>query len=361
MSTDRPERSGCGRVLWRAFLAGFVLVTLLAVASAVAGYLLYEEITRPGVPGPEVDFDVPPGATGADVGRLLADADLVAHPLLFRAALRIDRPQQPIKHGAYVLHEGMSPREIVDQLQKGPNRKLRPDEIPDELKMTIPEGLRITQMAELFDDPEAFLEAVVHPSVTQHLPEGVPSPEGFLLPDTYFFESPPSALDVAQRMAEAFARVYAELVNEYPDIADRDPLEIVTIASLIEEEARVDAERPLIAAVIYNRLERNRTLDFDSTLQFALNKYGQRLLNGDKMVDSPYNTYRNAGLPPGPISNPGIASLRAAMRPADVDYLYFVSNADGKTHTFSRTLEEHNRAVAEFRRAMRKQRQAQGQ
>lgn len=361
MSEAAPKRGGCARLVWRGFLAGFVLLMLAGVAGVVAGYLLYEEITRPGVPGPEVEFDVPAGATGAEVGRLLAEADLVAHPILFRAALRIDQPRDPIKHGAYILYKGMSPNEIVDQLQEGPNRKLRPEEIPDELKKTIPEGLRLTQIAELFDDPEAFMDAVYHPTVLAYLPEGVESPEGFLLPDTYFFDAPPTELDVAQRMAAAFAEAYAALVSELPEAGDRDPLEIVTIASLVEEEARVDDERPVVAAVIYNRLKLGRSLDMDSTLQYALNKYGQRLLNADKEVDSPYNTYRNAGLPPGPISNPGVASLRAAMQPADVDYLYFVSNADGLTHTFSRTLEEHNRAVARFREEIRKQRNAVAQ
>ncbi|MDX9975999.1 MAG: endolytic transglycosylase MltG, partial [FCB group bacterium] len=139
----------------------------------------------------------------------------------------------------------------------------------------------------------------------------------------------------------------------------QDLNKIVTIASLVEEESRVDDERPLVAAVVYHRLKQNMALGFDSTLQFALNKYGERMLDADKAVDSPYNTYLNAGLPPGPICSPGIKSLRAALNPADVDYLYFVSNADGKTHTFSRTYAEHNRAVADFRKKIAPQRKAE--
>jgi len=110
--------------------------------------------------------------------------------------------------------------------------------------------------------------------------------------------------------------------------------------------------------VIYNRLEKNMPLEMDSTLQYILNKYGQRLLNVDKEVDSPYNTYQRRGLPPGPISNPGVESLRAALEPADETYLFFVSNADGETHTFSTTLREHNRAVAKYRKEIRAQRKA---
>lgn len=356
MTADPPKKRGCFRILLRLALYAIVLLLLAGVAAVAGGFLLYDEVTRPGVAGPEVNFDVPSGATGSEVAELLTGAGLIEHPLLFRAALRLDTPPLPLKHGAYVLHRGMSPRDIVDLFQEGPNRKLRPNEIPDELKMTIPEGLRITQIAELFGAPEAFLEAVENPKILSLLPPDLVSAEGFLLPSTYYFDAPPAPLDVAERMAESFAKAYARLLTEYPDAVGRNPLEVVIVASLVEEEARVHEERPLVAAVIYNRLERNQTLDFDSTLQYALNKYGQRLLDEDKEVDSPYNTYRNAGLPPGPISNPGEASLRAAMNPADVGYLYFVSNADGQSHTFSATLEEHNRAVARYREEMREQR-----
>ncbi|MFO7775380.1 MAG: endolytic transglycosylase MltG, partial [Candidatus Hydrogenedentota bacterium] len=122
--------------------------------------------------------------------------------------------------------------------------------------------------------------------------------------------------------------------------------------------ARAAHERPKVASVIENRLERGMTLDMDTTLQYALGKYGERMLNEDKEVDSPYNTYRNRGLPPGPIANPGLASFRAALDPADTEYLYFVSNGDGRTHTFSRTLEEHNQAVYRYRQEMASQRRA---
>jgi UPF0755 protein len=162
-------------------------------------------------------------------------------------------------------------------------------------------------------------------------------------------------------MVTQFEKEYEALLQEHPAARERSKLEIVTVASLVEEEARVDEERAIVAAVIYNRLSKGRPLEMDSTLQFALGKYGQRLLSEDKAVESPYNTYRKAGLPPGPISNPGVASLRAAMAPADMDYLYFVSNADGLTHTFSRTLKEHNAAVARYRKEIAVQRREQRQ
>ena len=150
-----------------------------------------------------------------------------------------------------------------------------------------------------------------------------------------------------------------ELLERYPDAQVMDKVSLLIIASLIEEEARLDHERALVSAVIHNRLEKKMPLEMDSTLQYALNKYGQRLLNEDKEVDSPYNTYKRRGLPPGPISNPGIKSIEAALNPADVDYIFFVSNADGKSHTFTSNLRDHNNAVAKFRREIREQRQQQ--
>jgi len=159
-------------------------------------------------------------------------------------------------------------------------------------------------------------------------------------------------------MAAQFEKEYAALLEEIPGAAQRDIKEIVTVASLVEEEARVDEERPQIAAVIYNRLNKDMALQMDCTIQYALGKYGQRILYEDREVDSPYNSYLYLGLPPGPISSPGLASLRAAMHPAEVDYLYFVSNADGKTHTFSSTSSEHIRAVRRFRREIAPQRRA---
>ncbi|HUW61173.1 MAG TPA: endolytic transglycosylase MltG, partial [Candidatus Bathyarchaeia archaeon] len=148
------------------------------------------------------------------------------------------------------------------------------------------------------------------------------------------------------------------LLAESPLSEGYTPLQVVTVASLIEEEARGAEERPDVAAVIYNRLKRGMPLQLDSTIQYALNKYGQRLLYSDREVDSPYNTYKNKGLPPGPISNPGVASLRAALQPSQADYIYFVSNADGLTHTFSSSNAEHIRAVQRFRREIAPQRKA---
>ncbi|HEO71925.1 MAG TPA: endolytic transglycosylase MltG [Candidatus Hydrogenedentes bacterium] len=345
------------RLLLRLAAAAFVLVIVASVAAAVFAYLIYNGVTQPGAPGEAVDVVIPAGATGRDVGVLLQRKGLVEHHGLFRLAVKLDSTGKAIKHGPYALHRGLSPVEFLHILQNGPNRSWRPDEIPSERKITVPEGLTIAQTAKLFDHPEAFIAAASDSELIARLDIKAKTLEGFLMPDTYFFDVKPTEREVVERMVSHFGRVYAELVEEFPESASRSKLELATVASLIEEEARVDGERAKVAAVIYNRIEKSMPLQMDSTLQYALGKYGERMLHEDKEVDSPYNTYKRAGLPPGPISSAGVASWRAAMNPADEDYLYFVSNADGKTHSFSTNEADHLRAVREYRRAMAVQRE----
>lgn len=321
-----------------------------------SAWSFYRHITEPTVPGPTQKFVVPKGATGQRVGHLLAEAGLLEHEVLLRAAFRLSDSKEDIKYGVYPVPEGLSAMQLLDFLRDASNQIFEYENIPDAVRITIPEGLTIAQTARLFENPQAFIDATVDPAVLECLGIEADSCEGFLMPNTYFFSEAPTEATIVERMVQQFEQDYAGLLEQIPDVGEIDKMKVVIVASLVEEEARVDSERSIVAAVIYNRLKNGRALELDSTLQYALGKYGERLLAKDKEVDSPYNTYRNAGLPPGPISNPGAASVRAALAPADVDYLYFVSNADGKTHTFSTTLQEHNRAVAKYRRDIAKQR-----
>ena len=298
---------------------------------------------------------VPPGATGTSIGTLLAEQGLIEHEGFFRLALKLDRDKRVIKHGVYDLPEGLSALELLHLLQDGPTRPI----LGEQVRVTIPEGLSLNQIAELTPDPQAFLQAASDPAWMERIGITAPSMEGFLFPETYFFDEEPTPQQLIERMVSEFEKTYAQLVAGIPGAEDYDKLGVVTVASMVEEEARLDEERPLVAAVLYNRIEEGMPLQMDSTLQYALNKYGKRMLDQDKEVDSPYNTYKYAGLPPGPISCPGKASLRAALQPERVDYIYFVSNADGKSHTFSRTAREHEQAVARYRREIAGQRRAQ--
>ncbi|HIJ66629.1 MAG TPA: endolytic transglycosylase MltG [Candidatus Hydrogenedentes bacterium] len=352
---ERPRRERfCLRIVLKCCLYLVALLLLIGTVGAVLALLAYRHVTEPGTAGEPIRVTIPEGITATEVGTILAENGLIEHELFFRMALKIDGAHEPIRHGKYDLPIGLSPLELLERLYAGPTL----ESFVDQFKVTIPEGLTVTQMARLFDTPEAFVEAAADPGLINRLGIDALTLEGFLMPNTYFFPEQPTEREVVQRMVEQFERTYAALLDAIPEAAGRSKMEIVTVASLIEEEARTDEERPLIAAVIYNRLEKNILLQMDSTLQFALGKYGQRLVNDDKEIDSPYNTYKRPGLPPGPISNPGEASLRAAMKPSNDKYLYFVSNADGKTHTFSVTAREHEQAVARFRRAIRQQRKA---
>lgn len=353
--TPRPRWR---RVLRWTAVGLFSALVVTGMLAGLAAWLIHEQLHESGIPGPEQGFTLPEGSTGHDMGRVLAKHGLIEHELLFRLALRLHDGNEPIRHGYYRIPEGLSPMELVERVYEGPEAARAPSELPPELRVTIPEGLSLEQMAKRFDDPEAFKEAASDPELIARLGIEADTLEGFLMPNTYFFDEKPSEAEVVERMVEQFERDFARLAAEFPETEERDLMELVTVASLVEREARAAHERPKVASVIENRLERGMTLDMDTTLQYALGKYGERMLNEDKEVDSPYNTYRNRGLPPGPIANPGLASFRAALDPADTEYLYFVSNADGRTHTFSRTLEEHNRAVYRYRQEMASQRRA---
>lgn len=336
----------------------FVLAVLCCFACGVAIFIALDRVTRPGVPGEPIDIMIPAGATGQDTAAILTEKGLIEHPIFLRLAIRLDKSGGAIKHGPYVLHKGLSPAEILRMLEEGPNRTPDAGEIPPDRKVTVPEGLTIAQAAKLFDAPSAFIEAAADPDLIARMGIEAPTLEGFLMPNTYFFDRKPSEREVVERMVSEFLATYARLAAEFPGAAQRTVVEVVTVASLIEEEARLDDERPQVAAVVYNRMEKKMPLQLDSTLQYALGKYGERLLYEDREVNSPYNTYLHPGLPPGPISSPGEASLRAALQPTPEAYLYFVSNADGMSHTFSKTESEHVRAVERFRREIAPQRRA---
>ena len=351
----RKRRFTFGRIVFLCFSYLWVGLLLGISVVAVFGFIAYDHVIQPGHPGQKVEITIPEGATGRDVGRILTENGLIEREGFFRLAVKLDASKGIIRHGAYELPRGLSARELLKLLYDGPSKHL----LANQVKITIPEGLSAPQVAALLDDPTAFLAAASDPTLIARLGIEEESVEGFLMPNTYFFDDTPTARVVVERMVGQFEKEYAALVAETPGAEVYDKMSVVTVAALVEEEARVDDERAKVAAVIYNRLDRGMPLQMDSTLQYALGKYGKRMLSIDKEVDSPYNTYLHAGLPPGPISSPGAASLRAALRPASVSHLYFVSNADGKTHTFSDTAAEHERAVARYRREIAAKRRAQ--
>ena len=305
----------------------------------------------------KVVVTIPPGSTAGDIGALLQQQGLVRSSLFFRVAADQAGVGSSLAAGDYELSKSMSTPEIVQVLAKG--------EVKRGLVATIPEGWRSEQIADRLDATgvstrDDFLRAVATPSSVPSfdlLPAPLPPRlEGFLFPETYEVRQQVSGSDAADLMLKMFNQRMGSALQGTSE-SGLNALQVITLASIVEREAKVPSERATIASVYLNRLAQNMPLQADPTVQYAVAThdgaaaaaYGYwRAITGDDLtIESPYNTYVHSGLPPGPICNPGEASIRAVLQPATTDYLYFVANNDGSgTHLFARTLDEHNANVA---------------
>lgn len=283
--------------------------------------------------------DIPQGLGLSAISEKLEEEGVIRKAEVLFLSAFLSGTQRKLKHGEYVFSAGEAPYTV--------HRKLRRGEVSLR-KVTFPEGLTLVQMAGILDASQIvirkeFLALAENGEYsTKKLGVDVSSLEGFLFPDTYFFARGCSAEKVIETMLDRFREAYATLgtVNPQPDIKG-----IVTIASLIEKETAFPPEKPLVSAVISNRLRKGMKLEFDPTVIYALGeKFDGNIRKKDLSFPSPYNTYVVSGLPPGPIAAPGLDSIRAALEPADVNYLYFVSNGDG-VHVFSSTYGDHVNAV----------------
>lgn len=291
---------------------------------------------------PETVIDIPDNSSCGEIGELLFSHGLVRGPRLVSFYARLRGVDQDLKPGRYSFKSSQSLPEIVTALVAGP---------PDLAAFTVPEGFSIRQMTYMLEqrgivNGERFKEALdaarnSDTGFLKDLPPGV-GLEGYLFPDTYYVDGNTDERQIVEMMLNRFGYEIKRLDFEKKAAAVNLTLhQAVTVASLIEGEAAVDGERPLIASVIYNRLRLGMPLQIDATVKYALGGSPEKIYYKDLQVDSPYNTYRVDGLPPGPINSPGEASLLAAVNPARTDYLYYVSRRDG-THAFSSSLEEHN-------------------
>lgn len=298
--------------------------------------------------GPPVEFTVPAGASFGQVVDSLESRGLVGWPRLFTLYARAKKADRQVRAGRYRFQPGAGWSEIVGDLVAG--------RVQTEA-LTIPEGFTVAQMApRIAEVSEVAVDSV------RGLLEGdsaqarfdVPGPglEGYLLPETYRFAEGTAPEVVINTMAAAFREFWTPERTARADSLGMGIAQITTLASIVQGEARFDEEMPTIAAVYHNRLAQGWPLQADPTVLYALGGPRDPLLYAamDSVADSPYNTYTHPGLPPGPIGAPGKAAMEATLHPAEVDYMYFVAGPDGH-HVFSRTLTEHNRAVAEARRA----------
>ncbi len=324
-----------------------LLVLLLALRLAWVHETRYPVRTPEAPPQPLV---VPPGASAEAIGRQLHALGLVRHPLVFRALVLFRGVGSGLKAGEYSLEGPLSLTQILDLLTRGGVVRH---------EVTIPEGRSLEEIAQLaaargIAAPE-FLEACRNPEPIRDLDPLASDLEGYLFPDTYDIpRTPTAAATLVAHMVQRFREV---MTPELPRLAGRGLTlrQAVTLASIVELETAQDAERSRIAAVFQNRLRKGMPLQTDPTVIYAMRKAGTwdgNIRKKDLDIHSPYNTYRVAGLPPGPIASPGRDALRAVLDPAPVKDLYFVSRNDG-THEFSETLAEHNKAVDRYQRPRR--------
>jgi UPF0755 protein len=334
-------------------LLGFIV--LVGILTSIAVYIVYqqylEQLRTPADPnGDPVTFVVEDGWSLYKTALELENNGLIKDHRILKIYSRLSSDPVVVKSGEYLISPSTPPVSILGTLMAG-------DVIT--YSITFPEGLTVTEMARRWETSgygteAAFLNAIKH---YRHARISYPETgwEGYLFPDTYVFNKPFNENVVIDMMINRLERVLRREWLVAAAEVNLNKHQVLTLASLIEKETRVDAERPLVSSVFHNRLNKRMLLQCDPTVIYAMgDQYQGQLLRKHLSFDSPYNTYVYPGLPPGPIGAPGEASIEAACFPADSRYFYFVANSGGG-HTFSRTLAEHNRAVQRYRKWLRSQ------
>ncbi|MFC1494656.1 endolytic transglycosylase MltG [Thermodesulfobacteriota bacterium] len=318
-------------------------IFFIVVAGIIAGTGLY--LTRPATDkGKDQVVTVKEGMALKEISNVLEQRGLIRNKLVFMAWARLMGYSRKVKAGEYRLNPSMAPIRIMEVLTRG---------VILTYTVTIPEGFSIKQIADVFSEQglapryEFIAYALKSDSPSKHGIES-PSLEGYLYPDTYIFARGLSVPTIINVMVGRFKEVITPL-NDMITRSGMSLNELVTLASIIEKETGKAEERPLIASVFLNRLRKRMRLESDPTVIYGIKDFSGNLKKKDLSTHTPYNTYLIRALPPGPIASPGLASLTAVLNPDDTDFLYFVSKNDG-SHHFSKTLEEHNRAVYKYQK-----------
>ena len=325
-----------------------VLALLGAAAAGAVGWVWYQRAHEAfkGYDTAAQIVDIPAGASTLSIAERLVAAGVVRDVYLFRSAVWWTNASRRLKAGEYRFTEPASVLEVIRTIERGEVYAVR---------VTFPEGLTIAEMAEIFAErglgtAAAFTAAAGKASLVADLDSEASDLEGYLFPATYAVAHRGEASALVAMMVGRFRQTYTPDLQAKAASQGMSTRKVVALASLIEEETARADERPLVSAVYRNRLRIGMGMQADPTVVYALRragKYTGNIRRDDLRLDSPYNTYRYPGLPPGPIASPGQRSIEAALAPADVDYLYFVSRNDG-SHVFAKTLREHNANVNEF-------------
>ena len=327
------------------------MLVLTLVITLFCSLLYGWVISRPAsaTNGEKLTITVKPGMTAQDIGRLLYTNGLIKNVTIFRIVAQQNGMENSLQAGDYAFTRGMMLQRIVEMLSKG--------EVAYR-QITIPEGYTVEQIAKLIETEKLGSAAQIK-SLAQSLapydyigannqPKVLYKSEGYIFPDTYQFSRNITEEEILRTMMAQFDKKFTPRMRERAGELNMSMSEVVILASLVEKEARLEEDRPIIAGVFLNRLKENMPLQSCATIQYILGYPKPELSVQDTEISSPYNTYQNMGLPPGPIANPGLASIQAVLYPAETDYLFFVADKQG-AHHFSKTYEEHLSTIEQVR------------
>jgi len=334
-----------GREMKALVIIGLSVLSLCVVAGGTALYVHQYATTPIGGSEKSAVVWIKPGQSFLETISQLEEAGLVKHPNKFRWIARLTQKDRRVQAGEYQLSTSMTPLGILDIMVRGRSLLHR---------VVIPEGLTVSRVAEIVDETKlvskaAFLEAASDPERLKAFNIEGTTLEGYLFPETYDFPKGVTAEEVVQTMVDHFFFVFTPEWTERAHEMGFTVHQVATLASIVEKETGKPEERPVIAGVFLNRLKRGMRLESDPTVIYGIADFNGNLTRKDLETLTPYNTYQIKGLPPGPIANPGRASIEAVLYPSDNTYLFFVSKNDG-SHHFSSTLAEHNRMVRKYQR-----------
>lgn len=327
---------------------------ILALCAVSVLWVTYATFLPNPLAGGSVELKVAEGTSFAELSDTLESLGLIRDPLTFGLYARLTGHTDEIRAGIFTIERGLSHAGLLGELTGEVESQL--------VKVTFPEGVTVRRIGSIAAeklglDSARIVELATDREFLSTIGLTASTAEGYLMPDTYFFEAGGSEESLLEMMAALFLRYYNdERKNKASDIG-LTPYEAIILASLVEGEARVAKDRPIVAGLYLNRLRIGMRLQADPTIQYILPDGPRRLLYEDLEIDSPYNTYRYAGLPPTPINSPGRASIEATLNPTESEYIYMVARGDGSgEHIFSTNKTDHDRAVAQYRRNMRRQR-----
>ncbi len=318
----------------------YFLVVVFICTSILAVIHTYTFITTPSNPPESLLMEIKPGTSAWEISRQLEEKGVITDSLMFMAIATGTGKVTHLQAGTYVFEGRHYPLDIMHILFKGRTLKYR---------ITIPEGSTIFDIASIVAETgllsrEEFFNSAQDPETTAFFGIDAPSMEGFLYPDTYYLAPHMTPREIMGKMVERFHEVFTGDMLRRAQELDMSVTQVVILASIIEKEAVLSREMPIISSVFHNRLKCGMRLQSDPTAIYGIDGFRRRISSKDLKRDTPYNTYRYGGLPPGPICNPGVKAISAALWPADTKYLFFVSQGNG-THYFSRSHTEHRDAI----------------